>query len=186
MLKILFLCVIGSNLVSADIAISTKIENLAKQYLGGKYVWGGTSPHTGMDCSGYTQYIFNRVGIKIPRTAYSQSKMGTHVESKEFKKGDLLFFLTDKKRGIPVTHVGIYLDNYKFIHAASSKKGIIISSLHGKYGSLLVDAKRVLDYSTRKKLTPQIFNDAFKEALYSPIKISLTSFSPLKTNLKKK
>ena len=168
----------------ADLAMSSKIERLAKKYLGGKYTWGGTSPRTGMDCSGYTQFVFKKVGIKIPRTALSQSKIGKPIDSTEFKKGDLLFFLTDKKRGIPVTHVGIYLDNNKFIHAASSKKGIIISSLSGKYGEMLVDAKRILNTQTRKKLTPKVFDDAYKAALNSPIKISLSSFSPIKVNLK--
>ena len=167
----------------ADLAMSSKIERLAKNYLGGKYTWGGTSPRTGMDCSGYTQFVFKKVGIKIPRTALSQSKIGKPIDSTEFKKGDLLFFLTDKKRGIPVTHVGIYLDNNKFIHAASSKKGIIISSLSGKYGEMLVDAKRILNTQTRKKLTPKVFDDAYKAALNSPIKISLSSFSPIKVNL---
>lgn len=181
---IFFIFVLPNIVVHADPAISSKIERLAKNYLGTKYTWGGTSPRTGMDCSGYTQYIFKKVGINIPRTALSQSKIGKYVSPSEYKKGDLLFFLTDKKRGIPVTHVGIYLDNNKFIHAASTKKGIIISSLSGRYGKMLVDAKRVLNPQSRKKLTPKVFDDAFKAALNSPIKISLTSFSPIKINLK--
>jgi len=78
-------------------------------------------------------------------TSYSQSKRGETVDINDLQKGDLLFFLTDKKRDIPVTHVGIYIGNGKFIHAASKKKGIIISPLHdGFYSNKFVLARRVL------------------------------------------
>ncbi|CAA6823493.1 MAG: NLP/P60 family protein, partial [uncultured Sulfurovum sp.] len=61
------------------------------------------------------------------------------------KKGDLLFFLTDKSRNIPVTHVGIYIGDGNFIHAASKRKGIIITSLDdSKYSLLFVKATRII------------------------------------------
>ena len=140
---LLFLLLEGF-LLASPVDSATSIENISKQYLGNSYVWGGEDPSKGVDCSGYTKYVFNKVGIKIPRTALSQSKLGKTIDRNHLKKGDLLFFLTDKKRGIPITHVGIYLNNNKFIHAASSKKGIIISSLSGTYGKKLVVAKRIL------------------------------------------
>ena len=116
----------------------------AKYYKGGKYVWGGTTPQ-GFDCSGYVQYLYKKHKVNLPRTAWAQSKKGLNVGKQDLKKGDLLFFLTDKKRGIPVTHVGIYIGDGKFIHAASKKKGIIISPIHsGYYASKFVSAKRVL------------------------------------------
>jgi cell wall-associated NlpC family hydrolase len=116
----------------------------AKKYLGGKYVWGGTGPK-GFDCSGYIKYLYKQKGIELPRTAYQQSKVGKLVKRDELKKGDLLFFLTDKKRHIPITHVGMYIGNDKFIHAASKKKGIIISSLtKSKYNRYFVKAKRII------------------------------------------
>jgi len=116
----------------------------AKNYLGGKYVWGGTQPE-GFDCSGYVKYLYEKEGIALPRTAYEQSKVGQYVSRDKLKKGDLLFFLTDKKRHLPITHVGMYIGNDKFIHAASRKKGIIISSLSkSKYGHLYVKAKRII------------------------------------------
>jgi len=115
----------------------------AKYFKGGKYVWGGTTPE-GFDCSGYVQYLYKKHKVNLPRTAWAQSKRGQAVEINNLQKGDLLFFLTDKKRGIPVTHVGIYLGNGKFIHAASKKKGIIISPVHhGYYSSKIVSARRV-------------------------------------------
>jgi cell wall-associated NlpC family hydrolase len=116
----------------------------AKYFKGGKYVWGGTTPQ-GFDCSGYVQYLYKKHHVNLPRTAWAQSKKGDDIPKENLQKGDLLFFLTDKKRGIPVTHVGIYLGNGKFIHAASKKKGIIISPIYsGYYAGKFVSAKRVL------------------------------------------
>jgi cell wall-associated NlpC family hydrolase len=121
-----------------------KILNNAKKHLGGKYVWGGTKPK-GFDCSGYVQYLYKKEGVSLPRTAYAQSKVGLYVTRSELKRGDLLFFLTDKRRNIPITHVGMYIGNDKFIHAASRKKGIIISSLSkSKYNKIFVKAKRII------------------------------------------
>ena len=122
-----------------------KLLDYAKYFKGGKYVWGGTSPK-GFDCSGYVQYLYKKHHVNLPRTAWAQSKKGLSVDKDNLQKGDLLFFLTDKKRGIPVTHVGIYIGNGEFIHAASKKKGIIISPIyHGYYSKKFVSAKRVLD-----------------------------------------
>lgn len=123
----------------------TNMLNTAKVHLGGKYVWGGTVPK-GFDCSGYVQYLYKKEGVKIPRTAWAQSKVGKDINPKNLKKGDLLFFLTDKKRGIPVTHVGMYLGNKKFIHAASKRLGIIISPFtpKSKYGKIFVKATRII------------------------------------------
>ncbi len=121
-----------------------KLLDYAKFFKGGKYVWGGTTPK-GFDCSGYVQYLYKKSGVNLPRTAWSQSKKGIPVDKSHLQKGDLLFFLTDKKRGIPVTHVGIYLGHGEMIHAASKKKGIIISPItHGHYADTFVSARRVV------------------------------------------
>jgi len=154
---------------------ATTIEALAKKYIGGRYIWGGETPK-GFDCSGYTKYIYQQVGITLPRTALLQSKIGQKIEDKKYKKGDLLFFLTDKSRNIPITHVGIYLEDNKFIHAASTKKGIIISDLtKSKYGSLLVSASRVLSQEQREIFQPIFFSEALKKAIHSNSKIRLIS-----------
>jgi cell wall-associated NlpC family hydrolase len=119
----------------------------AKYFKGGKYIWGGTTPK-GFDCSGYVQFLYKKHNINLPRTAWAQSKIGLSVDKNSLKKGDLLFFLTDKKRGIPITHVGIYIGDGEFIHAASKKRGIIISPVHsGYYANKFVSAKRILTSS---------------------------------------
>jgi len=128
-------------------ALEYNKENMlknAKKHLGEDYVWGGTNPG-GFDCSGYMQYIYKKEGVAIPRTANQQSKIGKEVSRFELKKGDLLFFLTDKSRNIPITHVGMYLGDDKFIHAASKRKGIIITSFNkSRYSKLFVKATRVI------------------------------------------
>lgn len=117
----------------------------AKIFKGGKYVWGGTTPE-GFDCSGYVKYLYDKHNINLPRTAWQQSKIGKTIQKEQLKEGDLVFFLTDKKRNIPVTHVGIYIGNNEFIHAASKDKGIIISPLdRGSYANTFVGAKRVIE-----------------------------------------
>jgi len=154
---------------------ATTIEAIAKKYIGGKYIWGGESPK-GFDCSGFTQYIYRQVGIILPRTALLQSKVGQKIKDKSYKKGDLLFFLTDKTRGIPITHVGIYLEDNKFIHAASTSQGIIISNLkNSKYSSLLVSVSRVLSQEQREIFQPKFFSEALKKAIYSDSKIEFFS-----------
>lgn len=121
-----------------------KLLEDAKYFKGGKYVWGGTTPE-GFDCSGYVQYLYNKHHIHLPRTAWEQSQKGQVVQKENLQKGDLLFFLTDKKRGIPITHVGIYIGDGNFIHAASKKDGIIISPVtHGKYAETFVSARRII------------------------------------------
>ncbi|MDD3499092.1 MAG: C40 family peptidase [Sulfurovum sp.] len=139
-MKVMFLMLIF--LLQLEAFNATDAENIAKTHLGSKYVWGGTNPNHGVDCSGFMQYIFKQQKINIPRTALSQSAIGQRVDPSQLQKGDLLFFLTDKSRGIPVTHVGMYLDNGKFIHAASKDKGIIITPL-SKYAKRFVVAKRI-------------------------------------------
>ncbi len=134
----------GKNYQLSEIDKQKLLED-AKYFKGGKYVWGGTTPK-GFDCSGYVQYLYKKHNINLPRTAWEQSKQGHAIGRDELQKGDLLFFLTDKKRGIPITHVGIYIGNGKFIHAASKKQGIIISPLtNGSYANTFVSARRVLE-----------------------------------------
>ena len=184
---LLILLVLQDSLYSTTTNTSNSIEEISKKYLGVEYVWGGNTPKTGMDCSGYTKYVFNKVGISIPRTALTQSKIGKTVDRKKLKKGDLLFFLTDKKRGIPITHVGIYLANGEFIHAASKKKGIIISSLNGKYGKLFIKAKRLIEENISDENTPSnddiflAFSSILEEEISeSKINMQRTSFSNFK------
>lgn len=111
-----------------------------KQYIGVNYVYGGTTP-SGFDCSGFTQYVFAKNGINLPRVSRDQFKVGTSVSFNNLQAGDLVFFSL-AKNGV-VDHVGIYVGNSQFLNASSSK-GVTIYTLGAYWKSAFVGAKRVL------------------------------------------
>ena len=102
------------------------VVKTAKNYLGTKYRFGGTT-RKGIDCSGFTKAVMKKHGKKLPRTAEQQASAGKHVDKKNLKKGDLVFFKNTYKRGF--SHVGIYIGKGKFIHASSAAKKVTISRL---------------------------------------------------------
>ncbi|HHS92732.1 MAG TPA: NlpC/P60 family protein, partial [Campylobacterales bacterium] len=108
------------------------VVEFAKKNLGKKYVWGATGPNN-FDCSGFTKEVFKcTIGINIPRVSRDQAKVGTYVEFSELRRGDMVFFDTEKKYTGKVNHVGIYLSNNNFIHASSAKKKVIITNFKKK------------------------------------------------------
>lgn len=104
-----------------------EISDNAQRLIGVPYVFGGTTTN-GFDCSGFTQYVFKGSGIDLPRTSYAQYGIGTAVKKDELQIGDLVFFATYDSGA---SHVGIYIGEENFIHAASS--GIKITSLGDSY-----------------------------------------------------
>lgn len=128
-----------SNSSTKDTQTKKAIE-IAKSYIGGKYVWGATGPDS-FDCSGFTQYIYKKAyGKTIPRVSYAQAEYGQKIDKDDLQPGDLVFFDTMNKGR--VSHVGLYIGNNKFIHAASSKSGIIESELSGYYSKKYMGARR--------------------------------------------
>lgn len=97
------------------------IASYATRFVGNPYVNGGTSPEYGADCSGFTQAIFGRFGISLPRTSGAQSYCGKGVSLAEAKAGDLVCY-----RG----HVAIYMGGGQIVHASTSRGGIKIASVH--------------------------------------------------------
>jgi len=95
------------------------------------YQWGGDSPETGFDCSGLTMVVYQLNGLDLPRSARQQWKAGWPVERSRLGKGDLVFFATSQGRR--VSHVGIYIDNGRFVHAPRRGRNITISSLSNTY-----------------------------------------------------
>lgn len=89
----------------------------AFKYEGTAYVFGGSSPETGFDCSGLTQWCYAKVGLKLPRVAQDQYDAMTHIDVKDAKPGDLVFFHSTYDAGAYVTHVGIYAGENRMYHA---------------------------------------------------------------------
>jgi cell wall-associated NlpC family hydrolase len=109
---------------------------IAMRYLGVPYRWGGASPSTGFDCSGFTMYVYAQVGISLPHYTGSQYAMGVPVSRSQLQPGDLVFF-------DGLGHEGIYVGNNQFIHAPHTGDVVKISSISGWYASTYVGARRV-------------------------------------------
>ena len=118
----------------------------AEQYVGVKYKWGGTSPRTGFDCSGYVQYVFAKHGVQLPRTSRAQAYAGTRVPLNfaDLRTGDLLMFAANGKA---ISHVAIYAGNRRILHSSKSGDGVrydnLMSSRGAWYRENAVVARRV-------------------------------------------
>jgi len=130
--------------------LKREIEANAKRLLGIRYVWGATGPNK-YDCSGFTQKIYRDAGIKIPRVSRDQAKVGNYVSYANLRKGDMVFFDTQKRKTGKVTHVGIYLGRGNFIHASSGAKKIVIYNFNRKsfYKKRFLWGRRVIQNNTQ-------------------------------------
>ena len=118
-----------------------EVVTYAKTLLGKSYVYGGVGPNS-FDCSGFTQYVYKKFGINLSHSASAQANVGTTVSKSDLKLGDMVFF---SQGGSSIGHVGIFVGNNSFIHAANPQKGVVITSLSdGYYTSNYKTAKRVL------------------------------------------
>lgn len=106
----------------------------AERYLGVKYKWGGTSPTSGFDCSGYVQYVFAKHGVRLPRTSRAQSSAGDRVrlDFTYLRAGDLIMFA---QNGKPISHVAIYAGNERIIHSSKSGSGVRYDNLSSQRGA---------------------------------------------------
>ncbi len=104
--------------------------DLAASLIGRPYVWGAEGPHS-FDCSGLTQYVYQRFGVDLPRRAISQSKVGDAI-GRRWQRGDLLFFSTDSGDSL-VTHVGIYEGNGIMIDASKRHGRVRRDNIHDEY-----------------------------------------------------
>ena len=93
--------------------------------LGAPYSWGATGPSS-FDCSGLVNWAFDQVGVDLPRTSRALSQAGTPVSRANLQPGDLVFFYR------PVSHVGIYIGNGQMVHASTSGKPVMVSSIEGR------------------------------------------------------
>ena len=102
-----------------------QVVDYALQFVGGRYVYGGTDPNTGVDCSGFTRYIMaNAASINLPHSSRGQSSYGREVTLDQMRPGDLLFYGS----GSRINHVAMYIGDGKIVHASTERTGIKTSS----------------------------------------------------------
>ena len=135
------IAVVASKSASPSVTLLDKVVWNAQKQQGKMYRWGGTSPVTGFDCSGLTQYAFrNGAQVSIPRTAAQQYAAAVKVSKEQSQKGDLVFFNTSGKR---ISHVGIYLGHNKVVHAPRTGRAIATDQLKGYWANRLVGFGRI-------------------------------------------
>lgn len=112
----------------------------ASKFLGRPYVWGASGPRA-FDCSGFTAYVYNNFGVSLDHYTGSQAGAGQAVSRGNLSPGDLVFFNTYGS----LSHVGIYMGDGRFIHAANERTGVTISNLNeGYYSARFAGGRRVL------------------------------------------
>ena len=121
--------------------LGKEIAAYALQYEGTPYKWGGKSPETGFDCSGFVQYVYGQFGFRTSRVANDALSDGVHVDPADLQPGDLLCFYSGNNY---VGHLGIYVGDDLFVHAANSVTGVVTTSLTtGYYASRGYEIRRL-------------------------------------------
>jgi cell wall-associated NlpC family hydrolase len=116
--------------------LGTRVVGFAKHLIGVPYMWGGSSPRTGFDCSGFVRYVYGHFGISLAHSSFADFVRGRRVGRWAMKPGDLVFF-------DGAGHVGIYVGHGRFIHAPHSGTVVRISTMAGWYSSSFDGARRI-------------------------------------------
>jgi cell wall-associated NlpC family hydrolase len=123
-------------LAAAKAAMSQRVVQYAKRFIGVRYVYGGSSPRSGFDCSGFVRYVYAHFGVSLPHSSYAQFGDGRRVSRRSLRPGDLVFFDS-------VGHVGLYVGTGRFIHAPHTGTRVQISPLAGWYSTRFSGARRL-------------------------------------------
>jgi cell wall-associated NlpC family hydrolase len=126
---------VGKAKASTMSAKAARVVKVALRQRGVPYRWGGTSPRTGFDCSGFTRWVYAHVGVTLPHSSYAQFQMGRHVSLNRLKPGDLLFFYG-------LGHVGMYIGHGTYIDAPQTGERVHIKPL--AHGLGVIDGARRL------------------------------------------
>lgn len=131
---------------------NSKLDETIAPLVGIKYKYGGTTTN-GFDCSGFTSYVFRKLGLELPRSSKEQYNVGVKIAKEDLQPGDLVFFNTSGKG---VSHVGIYVGDGKFAHASTSK-GVTFTAMTDKYyAKRYLGARRVMDAATYQALATDL------------------------------
>lgn len=137
---------------SEDQSLRYRVVEAGFQFLGVRYRRSGESVKSGFDCSGLVKTLFSKFNIELPRTSREQFQQGEEIDRDKLEEGDLVFF---SSKGNNPTHVGVYVGDNKFIHAALKAKQVIVSDLNKIWYSMrYLGARRVI-WGDETALTPQ-------------------------------
>lgn len=104
-----------------DTSVRQQVVDYAMQFVGGRYKYGGSDPHTGVDCSGFTRYVMqNGAGVSLNRSSGSQATQGRSISAAEMQPGDLIFY----SNGSRINHVALYIGDGQIVHASTERTGI--------------------------------------------------------------
>jgi len=139
-LLVLSACVSDKNYMQAQHGDASSLTSYAMSLIGTPYKYGGDSPDSGFDCSGFVDHVFSHtLDINLPRSSGEMSAMGKAVRSNDLRTGDLVFFDTLHSR---FSHVGIYLGDYRFIHAPSSGGSVRVENMLDDYWRRIYNGAR--------------------------------------------
>lgn len=134
-----------SELIPYTKVAGEEIVDYGLQFIGTPYVWGGSDLDSGVDCSGFTQEVYKAFDVEISRVSYMQANDGKTIDKQSLRTGDLVFFDTVGSNNGGVSHVGIYMENSKFLHSDGTH-GVMVSDLNSPYYTRnYVKGIRVLD-----------------------------------------
>lgn len=137
----------GPRTTTATRASAARVLATAQRYVGTRYSYGGESPSSGFDCSGFVQYVFGRNGVELPRTSRQQASAGRALPDglAVLQPGDLMLF---SSKGVRIDHVAIYVGNNRMLHSSAGAGGVLYDDLttaRGKwYLARHVESRRVL------------------------------------------
>ncbi len=120
----------------SHLAFGMRVVDYAKRFRGVRYVYGGSSPRSGFDCSGFVRYVYAHFGVRLAHSSYAQFDLGRRISRSALRPGDLVFF-------DGLGHVGIYIGKGRFIHAPHSGTRVRVQTLAGWYSSRFDGARRL-------------------------------------------
>jgi cell wall-associated NlpC family hydrolase len=126
----------ATSATSVSLAVKrAKVVRYARRFLGVRYRYGGASPRTGFDCSGFVAFVYRHFGVALPHYSAAQFGLGRRVPRRNLRPGDVLFF-------DGLGHVGIYVGKGRFIHAPHTGTRVSVTPLSGWYSARYAGARR--------------------------------------------
>ena len=125
-----------------ELGLGDRIADRAIAFIGSPYTWGGASPVTGFDCSGFVQWVLGQFGLDSGRVVWAQYQHGRPVPADQLQPGDIVFFANTYTSGL--SHVGIYVGDGQFVDAGTERTGVRRASLGDPYwAARFVGARRI-------------------------------------------